>query len=100
MDLKALLKDAKKDTHKKIERHSLEYLKSKNLIDSAMINTFLVQYLRHADDPNIQKQMLTAMSGILNFSEEEKKIIGLVEEDDSQTGDIGAKFIDFILEEQ
>ena len=65
-----------------------------------MINTFLIQYLRHQDDPAIQKQMLKAMSGILNFSEEEKKVIGLVERDDEETNNIGARFLDFILEDQ
>ena len=76
-----------------------------------MINTFLgiklylitifdlVQYLRHADEPAIQKQMLIAMSGILNFSEDEKKTIGLVSNDDD-ISNIGAKFIDYLLEEQ
>jgi len=65
-----------------------------------MINTFLVQYLRHEDDPGIQKQMLIAMSGILNFSETEKKIMGLVEKSDDDVDNIGAKFLDFILEDQ
>ena len=72
-----------------------------NVNFSAMVNTFLVQYLRHADDPNIQKQMLIAMSGILNFSDDEKKIIGLSGKgEDSELSNIGAKFIDFILEDQ
>lgn len=75
-------------------------MKTKNLIDSQMINTFLVQYLRHSDDPNIQKQMLVAMSGILNFSDNDKKVIGLIEKSDEEMDNIGAKFIDFILEDQ
>lgn len=75
-------------------------MKSKNLIDSAMINTFLIQYIRHADDPAIQKQMLVAMAGILNFSDAEKRVIGLMGVDDEEPNNIGAKFIDFILEEQ
>jgi len=75
-------------------------MKSKNLIDSRMVNTFLVQYLRHSEDPAIQKQMLLAMSGILNFSENEKKLVGLIEQTEEEMSNIGAKFIDFILEEQ
>lgn len=94
-------KSMEQDVHKKVEQKSIEYMKSKNLIDSQMINTFLVQYLRHGDDPSIQKQMLIAMSGILNFSEDEKRIIGLKGTDDgSEDPNIGAKFIDFILEDQ
>jgi hypothetical protein len=75
-------------------------MKSKNLIDSRMVNTFLVQYLRHADDPGIQKQMLVAMSGILNFTDDEKKLVGLAEGGQEELDNIGAKFIDFILEDQ
>ena len=40
------------------------------------------------------------MSGILNFSETEKKIMGLVEKSDDDVDNIGAKFLDFILEDQ
>lgn len=66
-----------------------------------MVNTFLIQYIRHAEDPTIQKQMLIAMSGILNFSEAEKKIIGLGgKSEEGELSNFGAKFIDFILEEQ
>lgn len=66
-----------------------------------MVNTFLIQYIRHSEDPSIQRQMLIAMSGILNFSEAEKKIIGLTSKtEDGELSNIGAKFIDFILEEQ
>ncbi|CAI2387385.1 unnamed protein product [Moneuplotes crassus] len=101
IDLKSRYKEMERNMTKKIEKESLEYLKSKNLVDSAMINTFLVQYLRHGDDPAIQRQMLLAMSGILNFTEKEKQIIGLVEKDENFDNIyIGAKFIDFISENE
>jgi hypothetical protein len=87
-------------TPSRIDQKLLEHMKSKNLIDSKLINTFLVQYLRHTDDPNIQKQMLVAMSGILNFTDDDKKVIGLIDKSDEEMSNIGAKFIDFILEDQ
>lgn len=61
-------KDLEKSINKKVEAKFLSHMKEKNLIDSAMINTFLVQYIRHGEDPMIQKQMLKAMAGILNFT--------------------------------
>jgi hypothetical protein len=44
--------------------------------------------------------MLVAMSGILNFTDDDKKVIGLIDKSDEEMSNIGAKFIDFILEDQ
>ena len=50
-------------------------------VDRRMINQFLITYLNKSTDYNTQKNMLQAISKILQFTDEEKKTLGLVEPD-------------------
>ena len=74
-----------------------------NLVDRRVINQFLVQYLNHKGSREVQMQMLVAMSSLLNFSLEEKEMLGLVEKKGAERKNsdvnIGAKLINFLMED-
>ena len=44
-----------------------------------MINKFILNFFQHSGEPEIQRNLLRAMSKIMNFTLEEQQSVGVVE---------------------
>ena len=70
----------KEQAKKLVEKIKKEESEKEFQVDRRMINQFLVSYLNKTSDHNTQMNMLKALSKILQFTEEEKLVLGLVED--------------------
>lgn len=79
------------------------------MIDRRMINGFLINFVNPSSPPQVKTQMLDAMSKILDFSDDEKKTLGLKtsgkasaqmkSENFEEYGGISEKLIKFFLQD-
>ena len=74
-----MLMEVKEESEKLIRQVSKDQSSKEFMIDRRLINTFLVQYASPKSNNATKLKMLDAMSKMLQFSEQEKVDLGLVQ---------------------
>jgi hypothetical protein len=95
------LKDELKEKEKKLKEQEKSFSeklhKDEGLIDRKVINSCLIQFLRPDTNEDVKTQILNTMSRILQFSNDEKRVIGLSVPEEGKS--IGSGFLDFLYED-
>lgn len=74
-----MLMEVKEESEKLIRQVSKDQNSKEFMIDRRLINTFLVQYASPKSNNATKMKMLDAMSKMLQFSDQEKLDLGLVQ---------------------
>ena len=78
-ELRAENDEIRAETKQLIEQVKKEEVESKFKIDRRIITSFLIQFLQKKNDATVQLSMVQSMSKVLEFSEDERKTLGLDE---------------------